>query len=176
MAVTFIGGGNQSIRRKPWHVASHWQALSHNAVLSTPRHVNGIGTYNFNSDRYTGSCKSNYYAITTTTAPLIWLSIYMYNLFIQDLLIVFTPLLPKGEGSILFYLCLSVVQDIVRHIFLSHYWWQKSDIWSQSSYRYPISWEAFLDPSVCYFLFADFVDFYTHLTYICICTFFVTFF
>jgi hypothetical protein len=27
-----------------------------------------------------------------------------------------------------------------------------------------------------YFLFADFVDFYTHLTYICICTFFVTFF
>jgi hypothetical protein len=29
-----------------------------------------------------------------------------------------------------------------------------------------------LDPSVSYFLFADFVDFYTHLTYICICTFF----
>ena len=25
------------------------------------------------------------------------------------------------------------------------------------------------------FLFADFVDFYTHLTYICICTFFVAF-
>jgi hypothetical protein len=39
-----------------------------------------------------------------------------------------------------------------------------------------ISWEAFLDPSDSYFLFADFVDFYTHLTYICICTFFVTFF
>jgi hypothetical protein len=32
-------------------------------------------------------------------------------------------------------------------IFLSNYWWQKSDIWSQASYRYPISWEAFLDPS-----------------------------
>jgi hypothetical protein len=31
-----------------------------------------------------------------------------------------------------------------------------------------------LDPSDSYFLFADFVDFYTHLTYICICTFFVT--
>jgi hypothetical protein len=46
-------------------------------------------------------------------------------------------------------------------------------IWSQSSYRYPISWEAFLDPSDSFFLFADFVDFYTHLTYICICTFFV---
>ena len=55
---------------------------------------------------------------------------------------------------------------IFRHIFLSNYWWQRSDIWSQASYRYPISWEAFLDPSDSYFLFADFVDFYTHLTYI----------
>jgi hypothetical protein len=54
---------------------------------------------------------------------------------------------------------------IFRHIFLSNYWWQKSDIWSQASYWYPISWEAFLDPSDSYFLFADFVDFYTHLTY-----------
>jgi hypothetical protein len=59
---------------------------------------------------------------------------------------------------------------IFRRIFLSNYWWQKSDIWSQASYRYPISWEAFLDLSDSYFLFADFVDFYTHLTYICICT------
>jgi hypothetical protein len=49
-------------------------------------------------------------------------------------------------------------------------------IGKQASYRYPISWEAFLDPSDSYFLFADFVDFYTHLTYICICTIFVTFF
>jgi ribosomal protein L37AE/L43A len=32
---------------------------------------------------------------------------------------------------------------IFRRIFLSNYWWQKSDIWSQASYRYPISWEAF---------------------------------
>jgi hypothetical protein len=50
-------------------------------------------------------------------------------------------------------------------IFLSNYWWQKSDIWSQASYRYPISWEAFLDPSDSYFLFADLVGFYTHWTY-----------
>ena len=55
---------------------------------------------------------------------------------------------------------------IFRHIFLSNYWWQRSDIWSQASYRYPISWEAFLDPSDSYFLFADFVDFYRHWTYI----------
>jgi hypothetical protein len=65
---------------------------------------------------------------------------------------------------------------IFRRIFLSNYWCQISDIWSQASYRYPILWEAFFDPSDSYFLFVDFVDFYTHLTYICICTFFVAFF
>jgi hypothetical protein len=43
---------------------------------------------------------------------------------------------------------------IFRRIFLSNYWWQKSDIWSQASYRYHISWEAFFDPSDSYFLFA----------------------
>jgi hypothetical protein len=54
------------------------------------------------------------------------------------------------------------------HIFLSNCWWQRSVIWSQASYRYPISWETFLDPSDSYFLFADFVDFYTHWTYMLI--------
>ena len=29
---------------------------------------------------------------------------------------------------------------IFRRIFLGNYWWQESDIWSQASYRYPISW------------------------------------
>jgi hypothetical protein len=85
------------------------------------------------------------------------------------------PHSPKGEGDILFYLCPSV-QDIFRRIFLSNCWWQKSDIWSQASYRYTILWVAFLDPSDSYFLFTNFVDFYTHLTYIFICTFFVAFF
>jgi hypothetical protein len=66
-------------------------------------------------------------------------------------------------GGILFYHCPS--QDIFRRIFLSNYWWQKSDIWSQPSYSYPISWEAFFDPSDSYFLFADLVGFYTHWTY-----------
>jgi hypothetical protein len=51
--------------------------------------------------------------------------------------------------------------SIVCHIFLSNYWWQRSDIWSQASYRYPISWEAFLDPSNSYFLFADLLILYT---------------
>jgi hypothetical protein len=58
------------------------------------------------------------------------------------------------------------------HIFLSNYWWQRSDIWSQASYMYPISWEAFSDPSNSDFLFADFVDFYTHWTYILYMTIF----
>jgi hypothetical protein len=69
------------------------------------------------------------------------------------------PRSPNGEGDILFYLCPSV-QDIFRRIFLSNCWWQKSDIWSQVSYRYTILWVAFLDPSDS-----------EH-----ICTFFVTFF
>jgi hypothetical protein len=56
-------------------------------------------------------------------------------------------------------------QDIFHCIFLSNYLWQKSDIWSQASYRYPISWEVFLDPLDSYFLFADLVGFYTHWTY-----------
>jgi hypothetical protein len=54
---------------------------------------------------------------------------------------------------------------IFRRIFLSNYWWQESDILSQASYRYAILWEAFLNPSDSYFLFADLVDFYTHWTY-----------
>ena len=76
---------------------------------------------------------------------------------------------------------------IFRRIFLSNYWWQKSDIWSQASYRYAILWEAFLDPSDSYFLFGDLVGFYTHWTYMLIfqlvfihiehiCSFFVAFF
>ena len=75
----------------------------------------------------------------------------------------YTPPPRRGRGGILFYLCPSV-QDIFRCIFLSNCWWQKSDIWSQTSYRYTILWVAFLDPS-SYFLFADLVGFYTHWTY-----------
>ena len=70
------------------------------------------------------------------------------------------PRSPKGEGGILFYLCPSVlpsVQDIFRRIFLSNCRWQKSDIWSQASYRYTILWVAFLEPSDSYFLFAALV-------------------
>ena len=80
---------------------------------------------------------------------------------------VFIPPLPEGGGGYT-VLPLSVfpsVQDIFRRIFLSNCWWQKSDIWSQASYRYTISWVVFLDPSDSYFLFADLVGLYTHWTY-----------
>jgi hypothetical protein len=56
---------------------------------------------------------------------------------------------------------------IFRHIFLSNYWWQEYDIWSQASYRYPILWEAVLDPSDSYFLFADFVEACDQISYSC---------
>jgi hypothetical protein len=72
--------------------------------------------------------------------------------------------IPRGEGGILFYSVHPSFQDI----FLSYYRWQKSDIWSQASSRYAILWVAFLDLSDSYFLFADFVDFYTHWTYMLI--------
>ena len=77
------------------------------------------------------------------------------------------PPLPEGGGGYT-VLPLSVcpsIQDIFRRIFLSNCWWQKSDIWSQASYRYTILWVAFLNPSDSYFLFADLVGFYTHWTY-----------
>jgi hypothetical protein len=37
------------------------------------------------------------------------------------------------------------------HIFLNNYWWQKSGVWSQASYKYPISWGAgvLLDLHTC---------------------------
>jgi hypothetical protein len=49
---------------------------------------------------------------------------------------------------------------LYMHIFLSNYWWQESDIWSQASYRDVILWEAFLDSSDSYFLFSDLVGFF----------------
>ena len=63
MAVSFIGGVPGENHRP---VESHWQTLLHNVVLS----MNGVPTHNFSgvSTDCTGSCKSNYDTITTTTA------------------------------------------------------------------------------------------------------------
>jgi hypothetical protein len=80
---------------------------------------------------------------------------------------VYYSLYPRSIGGVL-YCATSVrpfVQDIFRRIFLSNFWWQKSNIWSQASYMYAILWEAFLNQSYSYFLFADLVVFHTHCTY-----------
>ena len=77
----------------------------------------------------------------------------------------YTPSPRTGRGVYCFTSVPPSVQDIFRHIFFSNCWWQKSDIWSQLSYRYTILWVTFLDPSDSYFLFADLVGFYTHWTY-----------
>ena len=60
-----------------------------------------------------------------------------------------TPIFIHIEHTFCIYI------PIFSCIFLSNYWWQKSGIWSQASYRYPISWETFFDPSDSYFLFAE---------------------
>jgi hypothetical protein len=47
--------------------------------------------------------------------------------------------------------CIKGISEMYKYrnsFFLSNYWWQESDIWSQASYRYAILWEVFLDPSV----------------------------
>jgi hypothetical protein len=77
----------------------------------------------------------------------------------------YTPAPRRERGVYCFTSVLPSVQDIFPQIFLSNSCWQKSDIWSQASYRYTILWVAFLDPSESYFLFADLVGFYTHWTY-----------
>ena len=88
------------------------------------------------------------------------LKVPMLEIFVN-----YTPAPPEGGCIVLPLSVLPSVQDIFRRIFLGNYWWQKSDIWSQASYRYAILWEAFLNPSDSYFLFADLVGFYTHWTY-----------
>ena len=79
--------------------------------------------------------------------------------------VIIPPLPEGGRGVYCFTSVCPSVQDIFHRTFLSNSWWQKSDIWSQASYRYTILWVAFLDPSDSYFLFADLVGFCTHWTY-----------
>ena len=54
-------------------VASHWQIVSHNIVSSTLRKIMRfeLTTFVVIGTNCTGSCKSNYHAITTTTAPSV---------------------------------------------------------------------------------------------------------
>jgi hypothetical protein len=112
--------------------------------------------------------KCLFMAFQTKSQDLLDLYSQAKNLSISSFF--YTPAPQRGRGYTVLPLsvCPSVllsIQDIFRRIFLSNCWWQKSDIWSQASYRYTISWVAFLDPSDSYSLFADLVGFYTHWTY-----------
>ena len=97
-------------------------------------------------------------------------SFLLYNMCLSSYAMSnFLVIPPLHRSGVYCFICVRLSfrpsQDIFRRIFLSNYWWQKSDIWSQASYRYAILWEAFLDPSDSYFLFAELVGFYTHWTY-----------
>jgi hypothetical protein len=67
VAVSFIGGG------KHWPVTSHWLALSHSIVSSTP-HLSVVRTHNISDDRQWlhRYWKFNYHMIMTTTAPTLF--------------------------------------------------------------------------------------------------------
>jgi hypothetical protein len=88
---------------------------------------------------------------------------FSYTVCVQSSPDCYTPAPRRGRGV---YCFTSVRPSKIFFVaFFSVTWWQKSDIWSQASYRYTILWVAFLDPSDSYFLFADLVGFYTHWTY-----------
>ena len=86
------------------------------------------------------------------------------------------PCSPKGEGDILFYLCPSKIFFVAffsatidgRNLIFGH------KLYIGTPYRGKRFWTHQI-PTSCLPIF-NFVDFYTHLTYICICTFFVAFF
>ena len=76
VAVCFIGGGNQSNRRKPRRpTASHWKVLSHNVVSSPPRYKTRIDLTTWVLIGTDCIGKSNSYTVTTTTAPILQVTI-----------------------------------------------------------------------------------------------------
>ena len=68
VAISFIGGGNRKIRRKPPTCRKLLTNFSHNVVLLA---LSVSRTHNISGDIGTdciGSCKSNYHTTTSTTA------------------------------------------------------------------------------------------------------------
>ena len=76
MAVSFIGGGNRSTRRKSQTCS---KSLTNFIAYSCIEYISSrtgfeITTYVVIGTDWMGTCKSNYYAITTTAAPTKYLS------------------------------------------------------------------------------------------------------
>jgi hypothetical protein len=112
-------------------------------------------TWAYNVFCYQVSQTIKYFVILKKKKQYLFQKWYVFNLLSDETFII--PPLHRRGGILSF----RPSQDIFCCIFLSNYWWQKSDIWSQASYR----GKCFLDPSDSYFLFADLVGFYTHWTY-----------
>jgi hypothetical protein len=81
--------------------------------------------------------------------------IFLFCLFFYLFNILMFVITNSPVSGVSYIICICPGMHIFRHIFVSNYWWQRSAIWSQASYRYPISWEWFYDPSDSYFLFAE---------------------
>ena len=124
----------------------------------------------FCSINYIALCNSNSLLFCSNSIGLLFIMFcsnsidLLFILFCSNSISLLLYPLSTGGGYTVLPLCPSF-QDSFHGIFLSNYWWQKSDIWSQASYRYAILWEAFLDTSDSYFLFSDLLGFYTHWTY-----------
>ena len=117
----------------------------------TPAPRRGRGVYCFTSvlpsvqDIFLSNCwwqKSDIWSQASSRYTILWVAF-----------------LDSSDSYFLFDDCWFLfILNIYAHFsshFLSNYWWQRSDSWSQTSYRCPISWEAFFDPSDSYFLFAE---------------------
>ena len=71
------------------------------------------------------------------------LNVNIKNIHLSSKYIIISPLHRRGVYCFT-SVCLSFRPS--QDIFLSNYWWQKSDIWSQASYRNTVLWEVFFGP------------------------------
>jgi hypothetical protein len=79
VAVIFFVGENRRTGENHRPFASHWQTLSHNVVHLALIEIPTLTTSVVIGTDCIGSCKSNYHAITATTAPLMCLLKILYH-------------------------------------------------------------------------------------------------